>query len=33
MATPTTGSNTTYTIAATAQYIQEKWSRGGYRRP
>lgn len=27
MATPTTGSNTTYTIAATAQYIQEKWSR------
>jgi hypothetical protein len=27
MATPTTNSNTTKTIAATAQYIQEKWSR------
>lgn len=27
MATPTTGSNTTRSIAQTAQYIQEKWSR------
>lgn len=27
MATPTTNSNTTYTIAATAQYIKEQWSR------
>lgn len=27
MATPTTNSNTTKAIAATAQYVQEKWSR------